>query len=120
MSARARGLHNEVTKTTTKREEQERGETKEEEKGKRRDQKECSGGSGVALGRPKGAPRGYGGHLRGTRGSKSPPPLPTSLRLGDSEDLRAKKRSYSGSDTPQGRRIYLFVIVRFARTIIIY
>ena len=30
--------------------------------------------------------------------------LPTSLRLGDSEDLRAKKRSYSGSDTPQGRR----------------
>jgi len=35
-------------------------ETMEEEKGKRRDKKERSGGSGVALGRPKGAPRGYG------------------------------------------------------------
>ena len=48
----------------------------EEEKGKRRDKKERSGGSGVPLGRPKGAPRGYEGHRPGTGVSKSPPPLP--------------------------------------------
>ena len=60
MSARAWGLQNEVknNKKGRKREKRDEGRGKREEK----DRKERSGGSGVASGRPKGAPRGYEGH----------------------------------------------------------
>ena len=90
--------------------------SKSEEKSKKKRlktlafQEEASGAhfswSGVALGRPKGGPRGYGCH-RGApsplrSGGVGPPYKSTTWGLRGSE---AKKRSYSGSDTPQGRRI---------------
>ena len=75
--------------------------SKSEEKSKKKRlktlafQEEASGAhfswSGVALGRPKGGPRGYGGHRPGTASG-----LATSLRLGDSEDLRLRSEATEG------------------------
>ena len=77
----------------------------EEEKGKRRTKKSVLEAPGSPWDVQKELPGAMVDIGPAPSGLNRPPPLPTSLRLGDSEDLRAKKRSYSGSDTPLGRRI---------------
>ena len=84
-------------KTRSKRSQEGRkSEKRDDGRGKReeKDKKERSGGSGVALGRPKGAPRGYEGHRRGGSGSKSPPrpASPEHQRCSEQSIKDAKKR----------------------------
>ena len=77
----------------------------EEEKEKRRDKRERSGGSGVALRRPKCSSSRQYGVFESSQGAttpidRAPTPLnwrggglPTSLRLGGSEDLRLRSEA---------------------------